>query len=254
MIINSKEEYEILKEGGKNLRRLLLELKDLVKEGKTSLDIENYTREYLKKTGDKPATLGYKPKGSVRPYPAATCVSVNDVIVHGVPNENVVTFKKGDIVSIDIVIEHKGLFVDAATTYWVGEISEEEKRLIEATKLARDKAISIVKAGIRVGEIGKVLSSVAKEYGFSLPPELGGHGVGRKIHERPFIGNYDGAPDSDYILKEGEVITIEPMMSMGSAKLELMDDQYSYRVKDGSQTAHFEHTLVVWQDGAEVLT
>ena len=233
---------------------LLAELSERTVPGTTSAELEEYARERIRALGAKAATLGYTPKGSRRPYPAALCVSVNDVIVHGIPNEKPTVFKEGDLVAIDCVIEHKGLFVDAALTVGVGNISKQDQKLIDATVEARQAGIAKAKAGVRVGEINKAVSEVAQKYGFSLPPELGGHGVGKSIHERPFVGNYDGAPDSDYILKEGEVITVEPMLSAGSAELELLPDGYSYRVKDGSQTAHFEHTIVVTKNGAEILT
>ena len=254
MIIKNEKELKILREGGKILASLLKLLANETKEGVSSLDLENLARLKMKEFGVSPATLGYTPKGSRRPYPAALCVSVNDVIVHGIPNEKPTVFKEGDLVAIDCVIEYKGLFVDSALTVGVGNISKQDQKLIDATVEARQAGIAKAKAGVRVGEINKAVSEVAQKYGFSLPPELGGHGVGKSIHERPFVGNYDGAPDSDYILKEGEVITVEPMLSAGSAELELLPDGYSYRVKDGSQTAHFEHTIVVTKNGAEILT
>ncbi len=254
MIIKTQEEKEILKEGGKRLAGLLRELGKMCKPGTSSLDLENYAREWFKEMGDIPSTLNYTPRGSKRPYPAALCVSVNDVIVHGIPNENPIVFKEGDIVSIDCLLTHKGLVVDSAITVGVGKISAEDKRLIKAVYEIRDAGIAAARAGRRVGEISKAMSKIAKKYNYNLPPELGGHGVGKDVHERPFIGNYDGAPDSDYILKEGEVITVEPMISAGSPRLKLLKDGYSYALKDGSQSAHCEHTLIVYRDKAEILT
>lgn len=254
MIIKTKKEREILREGGKRLAGILTQLGAMVAPGVSTQDLEDKACEIIKKLGDKPATLGYKPKGAKRAYPAALCVSINDEIVHGVPNENPRVFKKGDIVSIDCLIEHKGLITDSAITVSVGKISKEDEKLIRAVKEALNAGIKQARAGNKIGRIGKAISAVANKYGYELPPELGGHGVGHSVHERPFIPNYEAGPDSDVVLKEGQVIAIEPMMSAGSAKLKLAADGYTYKVRDGSRTAHFEHTVIVGENGAEVLT
>ena len=257
MIIKTETEREILREGGKRLAGILQRLGEMTKPGMTKQGLEDTAREMIAELGDKPATLGYKPKGAKREYPAALCVSVNDEIVHGVPNEGDgkdKPFKDGDIVAIDCLLNHEGLITDSAITVGVGEVSEEDKRLMEAVKEARAAGIAQAVAGNKIGRIGKAVSDVAKKYGYKLPPELGGHGVGKSVHERPFIPNYEDGPDSDVVLKEGQVIAIEPMMSRGSAKLKLASDGYTYKVADGSQTAHFEHTVIVGKSCAEVLT
>lgn len=254
MIIKTQKEREILREGGVRLAGILQGLGEMVSRGITTQDLEDKAREIIDKLGDTPSTLGYKPKGAKRAYPAALCVSINDEIVHGVPNENPRILADGDVVSIDCLLTHRGFITDSAITVGVGNISKEDVRLIQAVKEARDAGIKQARAGNKIGEIGKAISAVAKKYGYELPPELGGHGVGRSVHERPFIANYEGGPDSDVILKEGQVIAIEPMMSTGSAKLRLAKDGYTYKVIDGSHTAHFEHTVIVGKNNAEVLT
>jgi len=226
----------------------------MVAPGVSTQDLEDAALKMIGELGDKPATLGYKPKGARREYPAALCVSVNDEIVHGVPNENPRIFKDGDLVAIDCLLEHEGLITDSAITVGVREISKDDKRLIQAVKEARDAGISKAVAGNKIGEIGRSVSGVANKYGYKLPPELGGHGVGRGVHERPFIPNYEGGPDSEIVLQEGQVTAIEPMMSLGSVKLKLGKDGYTYKVVDGSHTAHFEHTVIVGKHSAEVLT
>ncbi len=254
MIIKTEKEREILREGGKRLAGILSQLGEMVAPGITTQDLEDRALEIIAELGDKPATLGYKPKGAKRPYPAALCVSINDEIVHGVPNEDPQVLKEGDIVSIDCLLTHKGLITDSAITVGVGKINAEDKKLINAVKEARAEGIKQAIAGNKIKEIGKAVSAVAKKYGYELPPELGGHGVGKKVHERPFIANYENGPDANVVLKDGQVIAIEPMMSIGSAKLKLASDGYTYKVKDGSKTAHFEHTVIVGTKSAEVLT
>ncbi len=254
MIIQTEQEREILRKGGKRLAKILQELGEMCAPGITTQDLEDRALELIAELGDRPATLGYKPKGAKREYPAALCVSINDEIVHGVPCENPKTLKEGDIASIDCLLEHEGLITDSAVTVGVGNITNEDRRLINAVKEARSEGIKYAIAGNNIGEIGKAISAVAKKYGYDTPPELGGHGVGKGVHERPFVANYEGGPDSDVVLQDGEVIAIEPMMSAGSARLKLASDGYTYKVRDGSKTAHFEHTVIVGKNSAEVLT
>ncbi len=254
MIIKTEKERYILREGGKRLAGILSQLGAMCKPGVSTQELEDAAQQMIRELGDKPATLGYKPKGARRPYPAALCVSINDEIVHGVPNESPQELEEGDIVSIDCLLTHKGLITDSAITVGVGKISAEDEKLINAVKEARAEGIKQAIAGNKIKEIGKAVSAVAKKYGYELPPELGGHGVGKKVHERPFIANYENGPDGNVVLKDGQVIAIEPMMSVGSAKLRLASDGYTYKVKDGSKTAHFEHTVIVGTKSAEVLT
>ncbi len=254
MIIKTEKEREILREGGKRLAGILKRLGKMAVSGVSSQDLEDATRKMIADLGDESPTLGYKPRGAKRGYPAVLSVSVNDEIVHGVPNEGVRILKEGDVVAIDCLLKHNGLITDSTVTVGVGKISKEDERLIQAVKEACAEGIKQAVAGNKIGQIGKAVSAVAVKYGYELPPELGGHGVGLDVHERPFIANHGDGPDSDVILQDGQVIAIEPMMSIGSAKLKLASDGYTYKVADGSNTAHIEHTVIVGKDGAEILT
>ncbi len=253
MIASTNQQKEILREGGKRLGGLLRTLGEMAQPGVTTQQLEDRAREIIVEHGDTPATLGYTPSGAGRPYPAALCVSINNEIVHGIPNEQPKTLQDGDIVSIDCLLKHRGLIVDSCVTVGVGNISTESQRLIEAAKEARIEAIKAAKAGNTVGDIGHAVQLVAEKYGYSVPRELGGHGVGQQVHEEPFIPNY-GAPGSGEKLEEGMVLAIEPILMAGKPQIKEMPDGYTYESRDGSASAQFEHTVIITKKGAEVLT
>ncbi len=251
--IKTKEEIAILREGGKRHAFILAELKKAVRPGVTTLELENLSAQLIKEGGDKAAFLNYKPYGAKRPYPATLCVSINDAIVHGIPNENPITLKEGDIVSLDLGLVHKGLITDAAITVGVGEIDEKAKKLLEATEEALRLGISAVKAGHHVGDIGSAIARYVRPLGYGIIQELAGHGVGYKVHEDPYVPNI-GVKGEGEVLQAGMVIAIEPMLNEGSKEIKLDKDGYTYRTVDGKRSAHFEHTIVVTKGGAEVLT
>jgi methionyl aminopeptidase len=253
MIVTTEVEKKILQEGGKRLAGLLRTLGEMVAPGVTTLQIEDKARELIAEMGDTPATLGYTPSGASRPYPAALCISVNEEIVHGIPNEDVRTFVEGDIVSIDCLLKHKGLITDSCITVGVGVISDDNKRLIEAAKEARGAAVKAAVIGNTVGDIGYATETVAIKYGYTTPHELGGHGVGESVHEDPFVPNY-GRPGSGAKLKEGMVLAIEPILIAGKPAIKAMSDGYTYSSDDGSVSAQFEHTVLITKNGPEILT
>ncbi len=253
VIIKTQEQRDILREGGKHLAQLLHTLGEAAKPGVSTQELEDLARELIDEMGDKPATLGYTPSGCARPYPAALCVSVNQEIVHGIPNENPKILKEGDIVSIDCLLNHKGLIVDSCTTVGVGQISQERQRLINAAKEALLAAITTARQGLAVGDIGHAVEQVAHKYGYSVPRELGGHGVGQRVHEEPFIPCY-GKPGTGERLVEGQVLAIEPILIAGKGRIKAMPDGYTYESADGSDSAQFEHTVIVGKSSAEVLT
>ncbi len=253
MIIKTQEQREILREGGRRLGALLHQLGSMCKPGITTQELEDRAREIIKELGDTPATLNYTPSGCGRPFPAALCVSINDEIVHGIPNESPKTLQEGDLVSIDCLLNHKGLITDSCITVGVGNISKDDKRLIDAAKEARSEALKVAKAGNTTGDIGYAVQVVAEKYGYSVPHELGGHGVGLKVHEEPFIPNY-GRPGSGTLLKEGMVLAIEPILISGKASIIGMPDGYTYKSKDGSKSAQFEHTVIITNSSPEILT
>jgi methionyl aminopeptidase len=251
--IKTKEEIDILREGGKRHAFILRELADMVKPGITSLDLENRAKELIAEGGDKSAFLDYKPYGAKRPYPATLCVSINDEVVHGIPNENVKTLKEGDIVSLDLGLIHKGLITDSAITVPVGKVSLELTELMEVTKKALYAGIKAIKDGRKTGDVGQVISRLAAQYKYGVVEELAGHGVGYSVHEDPYVPNYGEAGEGD-TLKSGMVLAIEPMFNLGSRKVVLDKDGYTFKTVDGKPSAHFEHTIVVTKSGAEILT
>jgi len=253
MIVTTKEELEILREGGKRLAYMLDELKSMVAPGVSTGTLEEMARALIAARGDTPAFLGYTPAGSGRPFPAALCVSINEVIVHGIPNEKPRNIKEGDVVTLDLGLIHEGLIVDAAVSTIAGAGSEEDLRLVRAVYEALDASISRARTGNTTGDIGRAVQAVGEKHDLKSPRELGGHGVGKSVHEEPFVPNW-GKPGTGVKLKEGQVLAIEPMFAIGSAEVKLLEDGYTYVTKDGSRTAQVEHTVVVGKDGAEVLT
>jgi len=251
--IKTSEEIEILREGG---RRLALILQTVAKEAVAQVSsayLNDCAEKLIKKGGDTPSFLGYAPRGAKRPFPAALCVSINDEVVHGIPNEAGKILKDGDIVALDAGLVHKGLFVDYAITIGVGAIDEKAQKLLEVTKKALARGIKAVRAGRTTGDIGYAIETFVKPSGFGIVRDLAGHGVGYAVHEEPFIPNF-GKRGEGVELKAGMVIAIEPMLNEGSAAVVLAPDGFTYRTKDGSRSAHFEHTVVVTEKGAEILT
>lgn len=251
--IKTKEEIEILRQGGKRLAFILNELAKSIKPGISSLDLDNLARKLAEEGGDKPSFLNYRPAGAKRPFPAAVCVSVNDEIVHGIPNEEPKILKNGDIVSLDMGLIHRGLFTDSAITVGVGEISVADKELIETTRQSLFEGIKAIKEGKFVRDISYAIEKYIRPKRYGIVEELCGHGVGYHVHEDPYVPNYclDSKGEK---LKAGMVIAIEPMVNAGSKKIVLTDDEWTYKTADGKKSAHFEHTVVVTRNGAEILT
>ncbi|MFA6294814.1 MAG: type I methionyl aminopeptidase [Candidatus Paceibacterota bacterium] len=249
----TKEDIQILREGGKRHAFILNELSSMIRPGVHSYELEKRALELIAEGGDKGAFLNYKPAGSKSSYPAALCVSVNDEIVHGIPNETDKILKEGDIVSLDLGLTHKGLITDAAVTVPVGKISLELEQLIEVTKKALFAGIKAAKGGKRIGDIGNAISRTALPFKYGVVEELAGHGVGYSVHEDPYVPNF-GESGKGEVLKPGMVIAIEPMFNIGTKNIKLDKDGWTYRTADGSPSAHFEHTIVITKSGAEVLT
>lgn len=251
--IKTKEEIVTLREGGRRHALILGELARMVKLGVTSFELEEKARELVEEKGDKGAFLNYRPSGNKMPYPAVLCVSVNDEVVHGIPNDKEKILQEGDIVTLDLGLVHKGLITDAAITVPVGNISKELSDLIEVTKRALYAGIKVAKDGCTTGDIGEAISRFAISNNYGIVEELCGHGVGYSVHEDPYVPNY-GEKGKGEVLKSGAVIAIEPIFNLGSPKVKLGLDGYTYRTADGKPSAHFEHTVVITKSGAEILT
>jgi methionyl aminopeptidase len=251
--LKTKEDIAILREGGKRHALILRELASMVRPGLHVQELEDRARELIAAGGDSAAFLDYKPYGADRPYPAALCVSVNDEVVHGIPNESDKIFKEGDIVSLDLGLIHKKLITDAAITVPVGKIAPELEALLAATKEALMAGIKAAKGGKKIGDISSAIERVGQSGKYGVVEELSGHGVGYHVHEDPYVPNY-GEPGKGIALKPGMVLAIEPMFNLGTRNVKLDSDGYTYRTADGKPSAHFEHTVVITKSGADILT
>lgn len=252
-IFKTDNDIAILREAGRRLAVVLDAVIDAAMPGVRTADLNTLAEQRIRDGGDKPAFLGYTPVGAKRPFPATLCVSVNDAIVHGIPNESPYVLKSGDIVGLDLGLVHKGVFVDMARTIGVGEIDENAKRLLAATESALNAGVAAVRAGARMGDISSAIEQSALPTGFGIVRELGGHGVGRAVHEEPYVPNI-GDKGTGPKLIEGMALCIEPMLNEGGRHIVLAPDGYTYKTKDHSRSAHFEHTILVTKGGAEIVT
>ncbi|MCC7004585.1 type I methionyl aminopeptidase [Candidatus Nomurabacteria bacterium] len=250
--LKSEKEIEIMKEGGKRHAFILKEVAKNVKPGVSTKSLDEIAFKLIKEGGDEPAFLNYTPEGISYPYPASLCVSVNDEVVHGIPLEEIV-LQEGDVVSLDLGLVHGGLITDGAITVPCGKISKDAKTLIEVTKKALDSGIREAKAGNTTGDIGFAIQEFVKPYGFGIVKILSGHGVGYSVHEDPYVPNYGKRGDGEKLVP-GMVIAIEPMLNIGSGTVYGTEDEYTYITKDGSISAHFEHTVAITEKGPVVLT
>ena len=225
----------------------------MAKPGITAADLDLAAEKIIRAEGGEPTFLNYSPAGAPYPFPAALCISINDEVVHGIPSEDRVLMS-GDVVSLDLGVTYEGFVTDAARTVVVGgDMSEDQKRLIDATKEALAGAAKKAVAGNHVGDIGAAISAVAKKYHLGVVRELGGHGVGKRLHENPYIANY-GMPGKGAVLVEGMVVALEPIFVLGKPAVSIDPDGYTYRTQDGSLAAHFEDTFIIGKNGTEILT
>jgi len=251
VIIKTAKEIEIIREGGKRLARVLVETAKMVKPGISTFELDQYAYKLITEMGDTPAFLNYKPEGAPSAFPATICISVNNEIVHGIPSKKKI-LKEGDIVSLDLGLSHKGLFTDHAITVPVGKISAKDKQLLDDTKKALEIGIWAARGGATVGDIGNAIESfVHNRYG--IVRELSGHGVGKEIHEDPYIPNY-GKANRGQKLIPGMIVAIEPMLNIGEDNIITASDGWTIKTSDGKRSAHFEHTILITEGDAEILT
>jgi methionyl aminopeptidase len=225
----------------------------MVRPGVSTKELDTHALKLIKELGDEPAFLNYRPEGAKTPFPASLCVSINDEVVHGIPSQKRI-LKEGDIISLDLGLKHKGLFTDMAITVAVGKISASSVRLLEVTKKALEVGISAVRAGNTTGDIGNAIESFVRSQGkYGIVEVLSGHGVGRAIHEDPYIPNFGKAGKGEKLVP-GMVVALEPMINIGTKNVTLDEDGYTFRTADGKNSAHFEHTILITEGEAEVLT
>lgn len=256
--IYTEKEIANLHEGGKILYTILHSVKDFALEGVSTKTLDDKSKELCSEYGVIPAFLNYTPGGAPRPFPGSMCISVNHEVVHGIPNEKPRILKKGDVVTLDMGLKHKDMFTDSAVTIVVGgaEYNKVGQEMIDVATRALYAAIDIVKPGIRTGDIGQAIEDVVKKnkgIKFKIPTILGGHGIGHGIHEDPFIPNF-GKKGEGVILKEGNVIAIEPILTEKSTSMNQLSDGYTFVTADKGLAVHVEHTIVVTKDGCEIIT
>jgi methionyl aminopeptidase len=243
--LKSDKDLQGLRASGKILARIMQKLREAVKAGVSTAELDQLALELMEKDSASPAFKGYKG------YPANICTSINEEIVHGIPSER--QLKEGDILSLDAGINYKGYFSDAAITVPVGRVAGRIKKLIDVTKEALSEGIKRARPDNHVSDISYAIQSYAEKYGFSVVREFVGHGIGVSLHEEPEIPNY-GLPHRGPLLKSGMVLAIEPMVNAGTWRSSLLDNQWTAVTVDKMPSAHFEHTIAITDGGPEILT
>ena len=245
IIIKSPREVDLIRNSCRIVVKTFELVSSLLKPGVKTIDIDEAVTEYIQSQGAQPAFKGY------RGYPASVCVSIDDQVVHGIPDER--RFESGQIVGIDIGVELDEYFGDAARTFPIGEISPDKQKLLKVTEEALHKGIENAVEGNRLSDISHAVQKHVESANFSVVRDLVGHGIGRKLHEDPQVPNY-GKPNHGPRLKEGMVLAIEPMVNFGGYQVRTADDNWTVYTQDGSPSAHFEHTIVITSDKPEILT
>ncbi|MCG0276115.1 MAG: type I methionyl aminopeptidase [Thermosediminibacteraceae bacterium] len=245
VILKSRREIEIMRKAGKVVALVLEELKKHIKPGVTTGELDRIAEEIILKNGALPAFKGY------RGYPATICTSVNEEVVHGIPGLRIL--QDGDIISVDVGAIVEGYFSDAARTYPVGSISEKAKELIEVTEKSFFEGLAFARVGYRLSDISHAIQTYVESRNYSVVRELGGHGIGRQMHEDPHVPNY-GPPNKGPRLRPGMTLAIEPMVNAGGFEVYTLEDNWTVVTKDGSLSAHYENTIAITDGDPEILT
>lgn len=245
IVLKSAQEIKYMREAGRITSLALQELSEKIRPGVTTAELNRYAEEFLERARAKPAFLGY------HGFPASICTSVNNEVVHGIPGLR--RLENGDIISIDMGAIYHGYYGDAAATFPVGEISEEANRLLKVTEKALYEGISKAVRGNRIGDISAAVQSFVEAHGFHVVRDFVGHGIGRNMHEEPQVPNF-GKPGVGPRLQPGMALAIEPMVNVGTHEVVVLPDHWTVVTKDGSLSAHFEHTILVTDGEPEILT
>jgi len=244
VVLKTPGELELMDEANRIVLSVLDGIAERVRPGVTTRELDRFAAETIRAAGGVPAFLDYKG------YPATLCTSRNDVIVHGIPNDEPLV--EGDILGVDCGVVYKGYYGDAARTFAVGRVSAEAGRLIDVTRRALEIAVESVRPGRRLSDIGHAVQTFVESHGYSVVREFVGHGIGSSLHEEPQVPNF-GTPGRGPRLKPGLVLAIEPMVNAGAAGVAVDADGWTARTEDGSLSAHFEYSVAVTEDGAKVL-
>lgn len=250
--LKTERELILMRKAGKVVADILDLLREAVRPGVSTAELNRLAEDYTIKSGAKPAFKGYQPSHAVRPFPGTICASVNEEVVHGIPNETRF-LDEGDILSVDVGVLLEGFYGDAACTYPVGTISPERKRLLSVAETALQRAIDAALKGNTVGDIGYAVESFVLSQGCGVVRDYTGHGVGRKLHESPQVPNF-GKPGRGVTLQRGMTLAIEPMIMSGKEAVKLGSDDWVVVTADGSDAAHFEKSVVITDDKPEILT
>ena len=245
IILKSDEQIEKMHEAGKLLASVHKELRNIIKPGISTLELDEFVEDYLAERNAYPEQKGYQG------FPYSICASINDEVCHGFPRKEIL--QEGDILTVDMVVNLDGYLADSAWSYGVGNISDEKQKLLDVTKEALYKGIEQVKVGNRLGDIGHAIQSYVEPLGYSVVREFIGHGIGKDMHEDPQVLHY-GKPGSGLRLMEGMVFTIEPMINIGKYNVKIDDNGWTARTIDGKMSAQYEHTLALTKDGVIILT
>jgi len=243
--LKSAQEIEILRESNRIVAQILVSLRDFIRPGVTTKELNRLAERLTRQKGATPAFKGYNG------YPATLCVSVNEEIIHGIPGPK--RLREGDLVSLDMGVRYRGYYGDAAITLPVGKVNQRARKLLQVTKEALKRAIEVAVPGNRLSDISYAIQSYAEGEGFSVVREFVGHGIGKRLHEDPQIPNY-GPPHRGPFLKVGMVLALEPMVNVGTWRAELLSDSWTAVTADGSLSAHFEHTIAITDDGPLILS
>ena len=244
--VKTEKQIEYMRESGQITKRVLDYLGSQIKEGMSTKELDRLAYDFIKSCGATPSFLGYNG------YPASICASIDEMVVHGIPSDDVI-IKKGQLVSIDVGVIYNGWQGDAARTFAVGEISEEKKKLLKVTEECFFKAIESIRDGAPLGNIGYAVQTHAESNGFSVVRALTGHGIGQNMHEDPSVPNY-GRKGTGIRLKKGMTIAIEPMINAGTYQVEFLSDGWGVVTKDRKPSAHYENTVAITDNGVEILT
>jgi methionyl aminopeptidase len=243
--LKTEREIEIIRANGRILARTLKLLGEKIKPGVRTKELDRLAEDFIRREGAYPAFKGY------RGYPAAVCISIDNEVVHGIPGERMI--EEGQLVSVDIGVFKDNYYADGAFTFAVGRVSNQAQRLIQITQEALKRGLEFVREGEFLSDISYAIQSFVEKNGFSVVRDLVGHGIGMNMHEEPQIPNF-GPSGQGPILKKGMVLAIEPMVNAGSFEIETKEDNWTIVTKDGSLSAHFEHTVAVTENGAMILT
>lgn len=247
MVPKNSVELQKMRAAGQMAARVLDYITPFVVEGANTLDIDAKIEKFIIDNGAKSATIGYKG------YKHASCISLNDVVCHGIPSKTIV-LKNGDILNIDVTVIVDGFYGDTSRMYWIGDVSETAKKLTRVTYEAMMAGINVVKAGLPLNEIGNAIDAHVNPYGYGIVREYCGHGLGRKFHEDPMVLHYATHQPKAPLLRKGITFTVEPMINTGTWRTFTEADGWTVKSADGSLSAQFEHSVAVTEDGVEILT